>query len=287
MVTSKQRVLTAVEHRTTDRVPITFDAVDEVYDALCGYLAINSKEALFDRLNVDTWMILPGNFKYPKPEHGKTDKTTIWGYKTRITQYSGGSYDELVHSPLAGKNHIDDIRQYPWLSPEILDFSHFPAEAEDHQDRAIIGVFTHGAFHVACYLRSMTDLMMDFALRKNYAQHLLGRISEVSLAVLDRMLESYGSGIDIVYMCDDYCSQEGPLFSPDVFRELVVPYLGKAVEKGRITEDEAIAIKGWCDTKPEAVDKMRPRLSIARTARGRQMIAVPRGWQGQLPRSAD
>ncbi len=234
MVTSKQRVLAAMEHRTTDRVPVTFDAASEVYDTLYEHLKINgknSKEALFDRLNVDTWMILPGNFRYPKSEDGKTDKTTIWGYKTRVTQYSGGSYDELVYSPLAGKNDIQDIKQYPWPSPEILDFSHFPAEAGDHQNRAVIGVFTHGAFHVACYLRSMTDLMMDFALRKNYAQYLLGRISEVSLAALDRMLESYGSGIDIVYMCDDYCSQKGPLFSPDVFRELVVPYLRKAVEK--------------------------------------------------------
>ena len=44
------------------------------------------------------------------------------------------------------------------------------------------------------------------------------------------MLESYGDGIDIVYMADDYCSQQGPLFSPTTFQETVVPYLSELVE---------------------------------------------------------
>jgi uroporphyrinogen decarboxylase len=43
------------------------------------------------------------------------------------------------------------------------------------------------------------------------------------------MLQSYGEGIDIVYMADDYCSQDAPLFSPEDFKELIVPYLTKLV----------------------------------------------------------
>ncbi len=59
--------------------------------------------------------------------------------------------------------------------------------------------------------------MIDFATRKDYARHLLEKISEVSLAALGRLLESHGCGIDIIYMCDDYCSQAGALFSPVPF----------------------------------------------------------------------
>ncbi len=55
--------------------------------------------------------------------------------------------------------------------------------------------------------------MIDFATRKDYARHLLEKISE-GLAALGRLLESHGCGIDIIYMCDDYCSQAGALFSP-------------------------------------------------------------------------
>lgn len=73
MKTSKQRVLAAINHKLYDRTPITLDAEKEVYSALYEHLKVNTKEALFDRLHVDTWMILPGNFLYPEEEDAKID----------------------------------------------------------------------------------------------------------------------------------------------------------------------------------------------------------------------
>src|ERR1019366_10626188 len=63
----------------------------------------------------------------------------------------------------------------------------------------------------------------------DYAHHLIGTISDISLGALNAMLESYGDGIDIVYMADDYCSQLSPLFSPRDFEEFVSPYLKQTV----------------------------------------------------------
>ena len=77
----------------------------------------------------------------------------------------------------------------------------------------------------------MEELMIDFALRKKYAHHLINTIADKLMVFLDAMLESCPKGIDIVYMADDYCSQLGPLFSPDTFREFVVPYLARIVER--------------------------------------------------------
>ena len=79
MISSKQRVLAGVHHQATDRIPITFDAEKEVYAALYDHLKLKTKEELFDRLHVDTWMILPGNFIFPKAEENKAEKTSIWG----------------------------------------------------------------------------------------------------------------------------------------------------------------------------------------------------------------
>ena len=228
-MTSKERVLTAIDHKLTDRVPITFDAEKEVYDLLMEHFGVDSKEALFDRLHVDTWMVLPKNFIYPEEEIGKQIKTSIWGYKTRRTEYSGGVYDQLYQSPLAGKDDMRNIYEYPWPSDNALDFSHFPGEIESHRDRAIIGVFTWGAYFIATHIRGLENLMMDFAIRKSYAKRLIQTIAEKSLTYLDFMLESFGEGIDIVFMADDYCSQQAPLFSPDAFREFVLPYLSEMV----------------------------------------------------------
>jgi uroporphyrinogen decarboxylase len=227
---SKERVLAAVRHKETNHVPITFDADKEVYKALYDHLGLVTKEHLFDRFHVDTWMILPDNFKYPKEENDKKEKTAIWGYRTVVTEYSGGTYDEICFNPLSGKNEIADIKAHNWPSPDILDFSHFPQEAELHSNRAIIGAFTWGAFFIASFVRGLENLMMDFALRRDYVDYLFKTISEISCAALTTMLELYGDGIDIVYMADDYCSQDAPLFSPADFQEFVAPYLRKIVE---------------------------------------------------------
>ncbi len=228
-MTSKQRVLTAINHKQPYKTPITFDAEKEVYEALYKHFNISEKEALFDKLNVDTWMILPKGFE-PKPIEGTREKQSIWGYKTTVASYSGGTYDEICYNPLAGKNNIEDIKNWKAPGIERLDFSHFPSEVENYEDRAIIGVFTWGAYFIAAYVRGMEDLFMDFAIRKEYAHHLISKIAESSLLFLDNMLTNYGDGIDIVYMADDYCSQQGPLFSPQTFKEFVMPYLTRVVE---------------------------------------------------------
>ncbi|MFO7899780.1 MAG: uroporphyrinogen decarboxylase family protein [Planctomycetota bacterium] len=229
-MTSKERVLAAVDHRPTDRIPITFDAQAEVYEALHDHLGTTTKEELFDRLGCDTWMVLPKNYEFRESERGKTEKTSIWGYKVRVTPYSGGVYDEVIENPLAGKHELSDIDAHDWPDDDTLDFSHFADEIAAHQDRAIIAPATWGGYFIASYVRGMEDLMMDFAVRMEYAEKLIRTISERAVFFLDKMLTEAGEGIDIVYMADDFCSHRGPLFSPDVFRRLCVPYIRDVVD---------------------------------------------------------
>lgn len=230
MYTSKQRVIAAVNHKTTDRVPLTFDAEKEVYEILFNYFKISTKQDLFNHLKVDTWMILPKNFIYPDEEKPKMQKTSIWGYKSQVTTYSGGTYDELIFCPLEGKDDIHDIKNHPWPSDDAVGFEHFPNEAAVHGDRAILGVFTWGAYFIATHVRGLENLMLDFAMRKNYASYLINTIAEKSMMYLSHLLENFGEGVDIVFMADDYCSQQAPLFSPGDFKHFILPYLKKMVE---------------------------------------------------------
>jgi len=55
------------------------------------------------------------------------------------------------------------------------------------------------------------------------------------------------------------------------------------VEKERLTPEEAGEIEEWWQSKPEALDNVKPRARIFKPMRGRHMIAVPNGWQGQIP----
>ncbi|RPI64273.1 MAG: hypothetical protein EHM48_01125 [Planctomycetaceae bacterium] len=228
---SKQRVLSAVNHRQADRTPITFDAEKEVYDMLYEHFGQADKSALFDRLNCDTWMVLPKNYITHDSDAGKKNKTTIWGWGTTIATYSGGTYEELAVSPLANKDELADIDNHPWPDANVQDFSHIPAQCQTQKDRAIIGASSWGAYFIASFLRGMEGIMMDFAINQEYAEKLINTIAERVLAFEDNMLRQAGDGIDIVYMADDYCSQRAPLFSPDAFKRFVVPYLTKVVAK--------------------------------------------------------
>ena len=59
--------------------------------------------------------------------------------------------------------------------------------------------------------------------------------------------------------------------------------LEKAMGKGRITEGEAGEIEAWRESRPKALDRLVPRARIFKAIRGRQMIAVPKGWQRPEP----
>ena len=47
----------------------------------------------------------------------------------------------------------------------------------------LIGVFTWGAYHIATFVRGVENLMMDFAIRREYADCLIRTIAERTLAV--------------------------------------------------------------------------------------------------------
>jgi uroporphyrinogen decarboxylase len=229
-MTSKERVMAAINHQQTDRVPITFDAEDIVYDELHKHLGTGTKEELFDALHVDTWMIMPKNFIYPESEEGKKEKIATWGFKMVVAEYSGGTYDELSESPLAGKDDISDINNYPWPDDNAMDYSHMPPEAKAHEDRAIITPFAGGPYFIASFIRGLEDLMIDFVARKDYAHRLIDETAERVIRFLEIMLDQHGKEIDVVYMDDDFCSQQGPLFSPDIFKEFIMPYMTRVVD---------------------------------------------------------
>ncbi len=223
MHTSKSRVMAAVNHTVADRTPITFDAQPELYVALHErYGTGGNKQALFDHLKVDTWFI---GGKRP-PEAGGS----LWGYQTREVDYGAGKYPELCYSPLAGKDELTDIDAHPWPDGSALTFDHVPQEAAAEAKRAIIGHSTWGAFFLATYIRGMENLMLDFGLRPAYAEKLIGTIAERCLLLLDQLLAN-SQGVDLVYIADDYCSQQGPLFSPADFKRLVVPYLRQTADR--------------------------------------------------------
>ena len=148
-----------------------------------------------------------------------------------IVKYPGGQYSELSHSPLAAKDDLDDIDKHPWPDIAAQDYGHFAADVRQHQDRAIIASSSWGTYFIASFLHGMENLFMDFAANPAYVEKLFAAITQRILAMLDNLLDHHCQGVDIIYMADDYCSQLGPLFSPELFKRYVTPYLRQVVDR--------------------------------------------------------
>ena len=105
---SRQRVLTAIEHRQPDRLPITFDATPEVIETLQRHFGVSTRDEVWDALHADTRLI-------GADHHGRHVRTEgeisfdFWGIGSKAQAYTGGVYRERCVFPLERAETIAEI----------------------------------------------------------------------------------------------------------------------------------------------------------------------------------
>ncbi len=122
-MTSRERVLTAIERRLPDRTPADYKAEPDVNQYMMKHLKVNSYEALLKRLEVDIRRIEP---RYIGPEF-KTDEDGVfedyWGIRSQRLKADHGSYDMHVHTPVWDAQSVEDLKQHHWPTPDLFDYS--------------------------------------------------------------------------------------------------------------------------------------------------------------------
>ena len=96
------------------------------------------------------------------------------------------------------------------------------------------------------FLMGMDNLLMAMALEPDFVHQLFTRMADVNIEVIRRAVRA---GADTVSLGDDYCANKGPLMSPQMFREFILPQLQRAVDA--VHQEGAKCIK-HCDgdTRP-------------------------------------
>ncbi len=92
-----------------------------------------------------------------------------------------------------------------------------------------------------------------------------------------------GGEVQSMFMERECLIQEQEMWREQIRQKIQNKVLGKAVEKGYISENATAEIKGWWESRPGALDDVIPRARAFKAFRGRHMIATPNGWQGQIP----
>jgi len=134
-LSSRERVITAIDHREPDRLPIQFYATPEVRKLLIDYFKRQSLEEILevDFRGIESRYL--GKLKKSIPGSG-IDAYDMWGVGYRNCPYHldvmgahmdsisvSGTYPEPVYMPFAGIKTMDEVAAYPWPNPDDFDYS--------------------------------------------------------------------------------------------------------------------------------------------------------------------
>ncbi|MDO5400356.1 MAG: uroporphyrinogen decarboxylase family protein [Eubacteriales bacterium] len=241
-MTSRERVLCALNHQPTDRVPMDLfgmacSIVDPAYFRLREYLGLTDDvepfrkgancsyydERILDAFEIDIRRVFAKfTDAFPKtlPDGSFMNE---WG----IVQKKGKFGVEFVKHPLQDAE-LEDIEAYPWpKAKDFLDVSKMREQAEklhrENQYAIAVRAPMNGIFEIGCWLRGMQEFMMDMYEEPEITHAICEKILEVQLEVYGMILDEVGEFVDIVETGDDYGSQNALLISPNSLKEFILP----------------------------------------------------------------
>lgn len=255
-MTPKKRVLTALAHKESDRVPIDFGgwvtSISKVaYDRLMKYLGMEIEgkisdtmqqivkvdEAVLRKLGVDVRHIYLNaalqDWQLKEEEEGYIF-VDDWGIKWKMPE-EHGYYFDMVDHPLKDAT-IDDLKRY--RGPNLCDssiFERIESEARklSKQNYAIMLDGGPGLFEYSCWLRGTEEFMVDMISNPEFASTLLEKICELRVEFMEKLLNIVGKYVQIVGEGDDLASQNGLLISPELYRKFIKPYHKKLLSSIR------------------------------------------------------
>jgi len=249
---SRERILSALDHREPDRVPFDLGScqvtgihvvayrnlrralgLPEVEVEMCD--AIQQLAYIDDdlgrRLNIDTRGL------YPLNSHNwqvvQEDVGDYWAYSDEwgITHHrpkQNGLYFSVVKAPLPRTDlTVENIFNYSW--PDVGNPQRMAGLRElagQHRAAGYAVVLKDafaGIFEFAQRMVGMENLLMMMITNEKASCALFDKLLELKLDYWQTALAELGDLVDIVTYADDYGTQTSQLISPDMFRRLVKP----------------------------------------------------------------
>ncbi len=245
-VTSRQRVLAALEHREPDRVPIDLSSAIatgihvQAYARLLKVLGLEQDIVLWDKgsqvvrpservlelVGADVRGVVMSGRRPRAPDTPDDTMVDDWGTAWRIAPH-GTCYTPVVF-PLQGATH-QQVESYAW--PDGKDPMRTNAAAEEvkrlHEqtDYAVIAMVSWIPLLRGQYLRGFDAFLEDLLLQPSLAESILKHIQHFQMDLAANFLDRAGAYVDVVGLGDDFSTQNGPTVSPRLWRKVFKPRL--------------------------------------------------------------
>lgn len=216
---SYERVMTALERKVPDRVPIVESAISlNVIKSLCP--EAKDRNEFEEIMGLDgVWAVVQFNKVFENRDGTYLDE---WGV---LYKPSPEVQDHPIKGPIES---MDDLSRYippdPGASQRLGNLSRLVARFK--KEKAIF--FVHRtAFMWSVFLNGFDQLLMNFLLEPKFAHRLMDTVLDVSIPIARNAVRA---GADVIVLADDYAGNTAPFFSPAVFKEFVLPRLQRMVD---------------------------------------------------------
>jgi len=251
-MTSRERLLLALDHRQPDRVPLDLGGnqtgIHKVaYQNLIDLLGLKEEiaimdlvqqlarpsEAVLERLRIDTRYVAAGAPEgfdgevIVRERDGRTwnDFTDEFGVTWSMPTDNPFFFD-ISHSPLAGLS-LQEIRDYPF--PKGDDPSRFAdlraqvLELKRETPYAVVSGISGVVYEICWYMRGLENLFIDMMEQPEVLETIIDRTLQFWLDWFRLFLKEVGDVVDVVMIGDDLTGQDGPLYPPRIYRSIVKP----------------------------------------------------------------
>jgi len=251
-MTSRERVLTTLDHREPDRVPIVLGVSNatsikmKAYRRLKAHLGMEGEdrylydwpelgtaapdEAMLRRLRSDVRGVRDRHpaetYRRNRAREPHTPFIDSWG--SGQVEIEPGVWFPGVH-PLAEAQTIEEIEAYPgW--PNMDDptrVAHVREEAARlaaENEYAILATpWLLFPLERAFAMQGMDVFLLNLAINPDFARALLEKIASLCKQLMGHFLRELGDNVDIIKIGDDLGTQESLLISPQMYRDILKP----------------------------------------------------------------
>jgi uroporphyrinogen decarboxylase len=221
-MTSRERVIAALERKEPDRVPLFEPIIDpKVID---GALPGGAYEELSDKLGDDCIGLNRSSWDKSKMDFIDREKGLFrdrWG----VIRALGNEASPYPVEPAL--KQYEDLKD--WSPPDPADptvYGHLPELVAKYKGKKAIVFMGRDAFFNPAHVRGVENFLMDMILNPRFVHELIDICLEYDLEVVRRAV---AMGVDVIVFGDDYADKNTSFMSPQHFREFIFPRLKRAI----------------------------------------------------------
>jgi uroporphyrinogen decarboxylase len=239
---SRERTISAINHRQPDRPPIYVSLTPQMADKLCDNLGLPYEEPvdamesarishmkLLTAMGVDIVAVAP-TVSPEKPTVTLADGRikNEWGMIFR----DAGLYTEFAEFPLSHASVKKDILSYPFPDPEAPGrFDTAKKMMSTYSDKyAVIGDVETMFYELSWYLTGYEKFLTDLLIEAEYLPYLMDKIMNYIIIAGKKLIEM---GVDILWCGDDFGTQQGMIMDVVTWRKVFKPRIKYMFEEFR------------------------------------------------------